>query len=147
MRMRIIASCVLSIAAQGVVPAGAGAQQTASSATTSCAPVFATTQYHRSVPYAFVDQGLESLPRVYPKHVLLVQRRDSELGAVRYSLLVYRQDISKPAVTVEGMAVHNTQAWRFTAQCSTENVTDGIVTTLERIARLPDGGEKRLRLP
>ena len=141
--MRIIASCVLSIAAECMVPAGAGAQQTAASATTSCAPVFETAQYHRGIPHAFVDQGLESLPRVYPKHVLLVQRRESELGAVRYSLLVYRQDASKPAVTVEGMAVHNTQAWRFTAQCSTENVADGIVTTLERIARLSDRREKR----
>ncbi len=108
-------------------------------ATKPCEPVFKRAEPSRGVPYVFVDQGLESLPRVYPKHVLLVQRRDAELGAVHYSLLVYRQDAAKPEVTVEGMAVHDTQAWSFTAHCSTENVTDGIVTTLERIAKLSDG--------
>ena len=136
MKMRIIASFVLSIVVQCVVLADARARQTASSATKSCEPVFETAQYHRGVPYVFVDQGLKSLPHLYPKHVLLVQRRDSELGAVRYSLLVYGQDASKRDVTIEGMAVHNEQAWVFTAQCSTDNVTDGIVTTLERIAKL-----------
>jgi hypothetical protein len=114
-------------------------QRPASSATTKCEPFFKATDYSRGVPYLFVDQGLESLPHVYPKHVLLVQRRDSELGMVRYSLLVYRQDAAKSDVTVEGMAVRDTHAWFFTARCSTENVPDGIVTTLERIAKLPDG--------
>ena len=114
-------------------------QQTAPSATKECEPSFKTTDYYRGVPYVYVDQGLESLPHVYPKHVLLVQRRDSELGSVRYSLLVYRQDAAKPDVTVEGMAVHDTHAWFFTAHCSTENLPGGIVTTLERIAKLSDG--------
>jgi hypothetical protein len=120
-----------------------GGQQTAG-ATKACEPSFETTEYSRGVPYVFVDQGLESLPHVYPKRVLLVQRRYSELGAVRYSLLVYRQDAAKPDVTVEGMAVHDTQAWLFTAHCSTDNVMDGIVTTLERIAKLSDS---RVRQP
>jgi hypothetical protein len=80
---------------------------------------------------------------VYPKHILLVQRRNSELGAVRYSLLVYRHDASKPDVTVEGQAVHKTQAWFFSAHCSIENVPDGIVTTLERVAKLSAGAVKQ----
>jgi hypothetical protein len=143
MRTLIIASCVVCIALQYVVPTDARAQETQPRATKSCEPVFKTTQYSRGVPYGFVDQGLDSLPRVYPKHVLLVQRRDSELGAVRYSLLVYRQDASKPEVTVEGMAVHKTQAWFFSAHCSIENVPDGIVTTLERIAKLSDSPVKQ----
>ena len=143
MTIPIIASCVVSIAVQCVVPTDASAQRTPPRATKSCEPVFKATQYSRGVPYAFVDQGLDSLPRVYPKHVLLVQRRYSELGAVRYSLLVYRQDASKPDVTVEGEAVHNTQAWSFSAHCSIENVPDGIVTTLERVAKLSDGPVKQ----
>ena len=143
MTILIIASCVVSIAVQCVVPTDASTQQTAPRAAKSCEPVFKPTQYSHGVTYRFVDQGLDSLPRVYPKHVLLVQRRDSELGAVRYSLLVYRQDAWKPDVTVEGMAVHNTQAWFFSAHCSIENVPDSIVTTLERVARLSDGPVKQ----
>src|SRR4029450_508756 len=128
MTILIIASCVVSIAVQCVVPPDASAQQTAARATKSCEPVFKTTQYSRGVPYAFVDQGLDSLPHVYPKHTLLAQRRYSELGGVRYSLLVYSHDASKPDVTVEGEAVHNTQAWFFSAHCSVENLPEGIVT-------------------
>ena len=85
-----------------------------------------------------VDQGLASLPNIHPKHILLVQRRFSELGPVVYSLLVFREDVSRGAVTITGMAAHDTQAWVFTAQCTTDNVADGIVTTLERIAKLAD---------
>jgi hypothetical protein len=143
MTIPIIASCVVSIAVQCVGPPDANAQQAPPRATQSCEPVFKTVQYVRGVPYVYVDQGLASLPQVYPKHVLLVQRRNSELGAVRYSLLVYRQDASKPDVTIEGEAVRNTQAWSFSAQCSSENVPEGIVTTLERVAKLSNGSVKQ----
>ena len=143
MTIPVIASCVVSIAVQCVAPPDANAQQAPPRATKSCEPVFKTVQNVRGVPYVYVDQGLASLPQVYPKHVLLVHRRDSELGAVRYSLLVYRQDDSKTDVTIEGEAVHNTQAWSFSAHCSTENVPDGIVTTLERVAKLSGGSVKQ----
>ena len=69
MTIPIVASCVVSIAVQCLVPIAASAQQIAPRATKSCEPVFKTTQYSRDVPFRFVDQGLESLPRVYPKHV------------------------------------------------------------------------------
>jgi hypothetical protein len=51
-------------------------------------------------------------------------------------LLIFKPDASKVDVTITGMATHNMQAWSFTARCLEENVTDGIVTTLERIAKL-----------
>ena len=52
-------------------------------------------------------------------------------------MLVFREDPSKPDVRVEGMAAHNdTRAWFFLAHCSTENVMEGIVTTLEQVAKL-----------
>jgi len=136
MKKRIIACCALGIVVQCVAHTNLRARQTASSATKSCEPVFETTLYHRSVPHIMVDQGLASLPHTHPKHVVLVQRRISELGAVVYSLLVFREDVSKAAVTIIGMAAHDTQAWVFTAQCTPDNVTDGVVTTLERIAKL-----------
>lgn len=138
MTILIIASLVVSIAGQGVAPTDGGAQETPPRATRSCEPVFKTTQYFRGIPYGFVDQGLASLPHVYPRHVLLAQRRNSDLGAVSYSLLVYRQDASKSDVTIEGRAVHNMQAWSFRADCTVENLPDGIVTTLEHVAKLSD---------
>jgi hypothetical protein len=111
---------------------------------TSCArPIFERADYHRGVPWTFVDQGLESIPHLYPKHVLLVQRRASQLGEVTFSLLVYKEDAAKSDVTIEGMAVegppHDLKAWSFTARCPTESITDGLVTTLEEIAKLSRG--------
>jgi hypothetical protein len=102
----------------------------------SCTPAFEPTQAHRGVPSTFVDQGLASLPHVYPRHELLVQRRYSEVGDVGFSLLVYKPDGAKPDVTVEGMAVHDSRAWRFTARCSSDQLPDALVTTLEEIAKL-----------
>jgi hypothetical protein len=139
MTILIIASCVISIAVRCVLPIDASAQQTAPRATKACEPVFKTIQYSRGVPYVFVDQGLDSLPRVYPKHILLVQRRNSDLGTVQYSLLVYRPDASKADVTIEGEAVRGTQAWSFNAHCSIDDLPDAIVTTLERVAKSSDG--------
>jgi hypothetical protein len=107
----------------------------------SCKPVFESADYSRGVPWTFVDEGLDSLPHVYPKHVLLAQRRVSQLGSVTFSLLVYKEDAAKPDVTIEGMVAFydpaNPRAWRFSAHCSAENLPDGLVTTLEEIAKLP----------
>jgi hypothetical protein len=80
---------------------------------------------------------MESLPRVYPKHQLLAQRRESKIGRVRFSLLVYKGDIGKPDVTIEGQAILDSRAWRFSAHCSSDDFADGLVTTLEQIAKLP----------
>jgi hypothetical protein len=120
-----------------VPPTNASAQQSGASATKSCEPVFETTQFHRSIPHILVDQGLAE-----PPTSILFHRRFSQLGPVKYSLLVFRPDASKTDVTITGMATLSTQAWSFTARCSSDRVTDGIVTTLERIANLSVGPVK-----
>jgi hypothetical protein len=103
---------------------------------TSCTPIFKTAQYNRGLPSAYVDQGLASIPHLYPNHRLLLQRRSSQLGDVGFSLLVYQEDAGKPDITVEGMATHGLKAWTFTARCSADSLTEGLVTTLEEIAKL-----------
>ena len=102
----------------------------------SCKPAFTATARDRTVPWSFVQQGLKSIPLLYPKHVLLAQRGSSAVGDVDFSLLVYKEDRDKPDVTVEGMAAHELRAWFFTAHCSTDNLIDGLVTVLEEIAKL-----------
>ena len=106
----------------------------------ACKPTIAPAAYSRGVPSTFVDQGLASISRLYPKHVLLASRRADQLGPVTFSLLVYKEDGTKPTVTIEGMALegqpNELKAWRFTAQCTAENLADGLVTTLEDIAKL-----------
>jgi hypothetical protein len=107
----------------------------------SCKPVFAPADYSRGVPWMFVDQGLASIPLVYPNHgPLLVQRRDAQLGAVSFSLLVYKEDADKSEVTIEGMVregpADDLKAWSFAARCSSEGLAEGLVTTLEQIAKL-----------
>ena len=111
---------------------------------TSCKPVFARAEYHRGLPWTFVDQGLESMPQLYPRHQLLAHRRSSQLGEVTFSLLVYKKDVIKPEVTIEGMALteppQDLKAWHFATRCPTEGMTDGLLTTLEEIAKLSGSG-------
>jgi hypothetical protein len=106
----------------------------------SCTPVFQRAEYHRGDPYSFVDQGLASIPHLFPKHVLLAQRRDSQLGSVDFSLLVYRADADKPDVWIEGMALEGKndrlRAWIFMTRCAMDNFAEGLVTTLEQVAQL-----------
>ena len=113
---------------------------------TSCKPVFERAEYHRGVPWTFADQGLQSLPDLFPRHQLLAHRRASKLGEVTFSLLVYKKEAVTPEVTIEGMALagppQDLKAWRFTARCQTEGMTEGLVTTLEEIARLSESREK-----
>ena len=76
--------------ADRVEPLGqASAQQTAPgtlgrsrAGSEPCEPFFRVTTNNRSLLHVFVDQALESLPHLYPKHVLLLQRRYSEIGEV-----------------------------------------------------------------
>jgi hypothetical protein len=102
----------------------------------SCEPSFVPIPMHRGLPHSYVDQGLASIPSLHPTHVLLLQRRNSRLGDVTYSLLVYKPASADETVTIEGVAVGDGKAWRFTATCSSNTAMPGLVATLEGIAAL-----------
>ena len=126
----VIAACVVAFGVTLFSPLAATAQPA------SCAPVFTPIDFFRGLPHVFAEQALESMPRLYPAHLLLAQRRLAQAGPVAYSLLVYRKDAGD-AVTIEGVGVHESRAWRFSATCASRLAWDGLVTTLERVAELP----------
>ena len=130
--MRILHAPAVALVLAGVLAVSHIAAQPAA----SCTPVLTPIAFHRGLPHAYADQGLASLPKVYPKHVLLAQRRAAHAGPVTYSLLVYRKDAAD-SVTIEGVALHELSAWEFTATCESRLAWDGLVTTLERIDALP----------
>ena len=101
-----------------------------------CAPEFKPIAANRSLPSAYVDQALQSLPQLYPAHVLLAHRRHSETGPVSYSLIVYGKDDAVDEVTIEGVAVHEQRAWEFRATCPLSGAMDGVLTTIERVGAL-----------
>jgi hypothetical protein len=101
-----------------------------------CQPVFTTIQHNRNLPHAYVDQGLETIPTIYPKHILLLQRRYSTIGSVEYSLLVYKEDSTKDTITIEGSAVRYPDAWTFQTKCQAESTMECLVVTLEKVAAL-----------
>ena len=97
------------------------------------------------MPSLYVDQALESIPRLYPKYALIAQRRSADIGEVLYSLLEFKKDAAVDAVTIEGAAVFGPDAWVFTATCASTNAIDGLATTPERVGALrlphrPDRG-------
>jgi hypothetical protein len=102
----------------------------------TCEATFESITMNRQMPHSFVDQGLASLPQVFPAHTLILQRRSSLIGEVTYSLLVYKPNSAADVVVVEGVAVSQGKAWRFAATCTSSEVMIGLVTTLERVAAL-----------
>jgi hypothetical protein len=133
MKTAIVAALAISVAVASLSSAQTPVD-------TSCKPTIEPAQYSRGVPWTYVDQGLESIPLLHPRHQLLAQRRSSQLGDVTFSLLVYKEDATKPDVTIGGMAVEgppsDLRAWRFRARCPVENITEGLVTIFEEIAKL-----------
>ncbi len=102
----------------------------------SCAPEFKPIATNRSLPSAYVDQALQSIPQLYPAHVLLAHRRHSETGPVAYSLIVYGKDADIEEVTIEGVAVHQQRAWQFHASCPLSGAMDAVLTVIDRVGAL-----------
>jgi hypothetical protein len=148
MRSRVVAALLLSWVLPSATMLGAfEAQPAIETESVTCEPVFQARPPSRVDPYLYVDQALEAFPRFYPKHVLLLQRRLSLIGNVSYSLLVYRKDREQPIATIDGMATMatidgNQKSWFFAAQCPSDRVLEGVVKTLEEIARLPESEGK-----
>ena len=61
----------------------------------------------------------------------------TRFDATRPASLLYKKDAKADAVTIEGVGVHESRAWRFSATCASRLAWDGVVTTLERVAALP----------
>ncbi len=125
-----------------VLPVSLGA---AEDELTGCEPRFEEIQNTRILPHAFHDQSVESLDALYPEHEILAARRYSTLGAMRYSLLVYKETPLADSVHIAGVTVLKDRAWRFSATCTVDTLAEGLVSTLESIADLlkaepPDEG-------
>jgi uncharacterized protein len=93
-------------------------------------------EFSRFLPHAFYDQAIASLPHVYPKHVLLASRRTGELGEVRYALVCFKESPESERVTIQAVAVHGRQAWRFETYAPL-SYEDTLVEVLEQISKLP----------
>lgn len=121
------------------VVAGAFSSQTAATPAPSgaCEPSFAAIANNRLLPDLYVTQGLETLDRLSPAHVILAQRRDGRIGSVNYSLFVHKSEPAAATATIEGAAVFGSKAWTFSATCRVDLVADGLITTIEQIAALP----------
>ena len=132
MHLRTLSGVAIAI---GLTLSFAGAA--AAQAPASCTPSFTPIEFNRGLPHAYAEQGLESIPLLFRGHEMLAQRRIAQAGPVSYSLLVYKKDAKADAVSIEGVGVHESRAWRFSATCASRLAWDGLVTTLERVAALP----------
>ena len=101
-----------------------------------CQPKFSSISTNRFLPTLYVRQGLESIPHLFPKHSILLQRELSHIANVDYSLLVYKEDTTADIVTIEGAAVRDAEAWSFRLQCPSDRMLEGLIATLEKIASL-----------
>lgn len=72
----------------------------------------------RWLPQAFYDQAEESIQAIYPKHKIIIARRDSVIEKVEFALLVY-QEIPEDTVHIVALAVYwkGRKAWDLEAAC------------------------------
>lgn len=94
------------------------------------------TEYSRALPHVFHDQGMSSLPRLFPEHVLLASRRFGVLGEASYALLCFKENPSSERVIIQAVAVYRDRAWTLEAVASS-SYGDTLVQVLEAIAQLP----------
>lgn len=111
----------------------------ATSAPRSCAPRVTTRLPQRNLPFAFYHDEVTSLQTVHPTFELLAERRGSTVGQVKYTLLIYRKEPKDSTIHLSGVATtrSETRAWKIEAECSAHDLPEGIVSTMEAIARLP----------
>ena len=126
--------CISVLAATVLFVSSSGSS--AAQAPAACVPSFTPVPPTRRLVSDYLNQGLESLPFVYPTHTLLEEPRNSRAGQVEYSMLVYKKDRTVESATIEGAAAYGNRAWDFTATCPTAVVADSVATTIARIADL-----------
>jgi hypothetical protein len=94
------------------------------------------TEYSRILPHAFYDQAIESLPHLFPSHVLLAGRRTGVLREVVYALIFYQETPSSKRVVIQAVAVHKNRAWSLNAILPTL-YRDTLMQVIEQIGKLP----------
>lgn len=118
-------------------------------ATAADAPAIAIkveeTAYSRVIPFAYYDQGVESVPLVHPGGCVLAGRRYGKLGDVDYSLLAYTESATAATVTIGALAGSHAQhkAWRIEAIVRRERYAEAIMQVLERISTLDRPGAQQ----
>ena len=101
-----------------------------------CHLTFRTIRYNPTMPYSHVDQALESIPVIFPKHKILLQRRMSTVGAIDYAIIIFQEDANTNIVTIEGAAVRRPDAWTFQVKCMKDAALECLAVTLEKVAAL-----------
>jgi hypothetical protein len=94
---------------------------------------------NRSLPHAFYDQAMSSIPLLYPDYMIYAKRRQGKLGKLDYSLICYKQTRKSAQVTISGAAVSGTDAWSFETTVPESSFGDALLRVIEAITKLPAG--------
>ena len=94
----------------------------------------------RSLPHAYYDQAMTSLPVLYPAGRVLAERRLGKLGenpAAAYALVGYQKDLDDPVVIIAGVVTRGNRAWSFDADVPQDDFGDMLLLVMEVLTRLP----------
>ena len=132
--MRYILLIILLLSTQ-LVPASDGYQEI-----TAEEGVLIKVKKHRSnrsLPHAFYDQAISSIPKLYPEHEYFAKRRYGRLGEVEYSIVCYKESKNLSKVLISGTAVKDIDAWYFEVYVSDNLFGDKLLIVLEAVEQLP----------
>lgn len=92
---------------------------------------------NRSLPHAFYDQAVSSIPKLYPEHVYYAKRRYGHLGKMQYSIICYKETNLTSMVQITGTAVLKSNAWSFETYVPESSFGDKLLIVLEAVENFP----------
>lgn len=92
---------------------------------------------NRSLPHAFYDQAVSSIPKLYPEHIYFAKRRYGHLGKMQYSIICYKETEKTSKVLIMGTAILRNDAWSFETYVQESTFGDKLLIVLEAVEKLP----------
>ena len=93
-------------------------------------------QNNRGLPHAYFDQGMDSIPLIYPHQRILVKRRYGRLGQTSYSLIVFLKSSTVDEVDISGVAVAKHKAWVYRTKTDLASMPATLQLVNEKLSQL-----------
>jgi hypothetical protein len=103
--------------------------------------------FSRTLPTAYYDQAMASIPALYPKSEIVAARRLGRFdnnSAASYSMVCYKKSADIDEVIISGVIVRDRKAWSFDTKVDSSLFIDTLMRVLEALANfLPSNHSSR----
>ena len=97
-------------------------------------------EHSRSLPWAYYDQAMKSIPLIYPDAVVVTGERlgkTVENSDVLYSFVGYQEMKDSRYVIISGVVTHKDKAWKFDTRVEKVMLAQSVHLVLQQLGQLP----------